>query len=326
MERVIDAKTTVIWQKEPEDRVAEPALLVKGYLDVIAIQQGSDTININREALPEIIRVLWRTLKWATKVWNPVTGCTKVSQGCKNCYAERMATRLAGRVGYPADEPFRVTLHPERLDMPRHWRKPARVFVNSMSDLFHSDVPDEFIARVFGTMSGCKKHTFMVLTKRPERMLKWLMRCGNGGGLGWITHNGAKPIAYGGDGIVVGENDRWPLPNVWLGVSVEDQTTADERIPLLLQTPAAVHFVSCEPLLGPVDLNKAHGFQRPIYGDTGGYPPPERLDWVICGGESGPGARPMHPDWARSLRDQCADAGVPYFFKQWEELWRKENT
>jgi protein gp37 len=261
-------------------------------------------------------------IEWTNKTWNPITGCTKVSAGCQHCYAERMARRLAGRFGYPeAPHHFDVTLHPDRLDEPLRWRKPRRVFVCSMSDLFHEDVPDEYICDVFYTMHRCTQHTFQVLTKRPARMLEWFNR----------------PAA---------SLSKWhrPLPNVWLGVTAENQKAADERIPLLLKCPAAVRFVSCEPLLGEIVLEArpnencrscfGAGFQRGgmigdvechCWGDgylgSNGGP---SLDWVIVGGESGPGARPMDPSWARSLRDQCQDAGVAFFFKQWGE-WIHEN-
>lgn len=231
-------------------------------------------------------------IEWATDVWNPVTGCTKVSAGCAHCYAERMSKRLAGRCGYPADQPFRVTLHANKLDEPLHWKRPRRVFVCSMGDLFHEDVPDSFISQVLHVISHsyCAHHIFMVLTKRPERMCKFFA-----------------------------ENPGPTIQNLWLGTSVENQEAADERIPWLLKTQAAVRFVSCEPLLGPVDLFAHTGETEPI------DPYPQKLDWLICGGESGPGARPMHPDWARSIRDQCQDAGVPFFFKQWGEWWPGEQ-
>lgn len=230
-------------------------------------------------------------IEWADAVWNPVTGCTKVSQGCKNCYAERLAKRLAGRCGYPeAPHQFDVTLHPDRLEEPLHWRKPRRVFVNSMSDLFHPDVPYAFIRSVFEVMRICSHHTFLVLTKRPERMAELML----------------KEYFSG----------YWPAKNIWLVASVEDQQTADERIPWLLKTPAAVRGLSCEPLLGPLNI------QRHLLDGWPKFAP--QLHWVICGGESGPNARPMHPDWARWLRDQCQVAGTPFFFKQWGE-WLFEN-
>jgi protein gp37 len=346
------------------------------------------------------------------EVWNPVTGCQKVSAGCKNCYAERIAARFWGERKFTD-----VQTHVDRLDIPFHWKKPRRVFVNSMSDLFHEDVPDKFIGSVWSKMLEFPKHTFLILTKRPLRMAETISR-------------------------IVAECERKGLrqaSNIWLGVSAEDQKTAEERIPYLLQTPAAVRFVSCEPLLGPVDLSKylvrknetkvlgrdsvssreewrvddrrvreclesgcakgepldrrnqpnpmsttesgtsigpilpgqsndqleessrtgaQTGLVSLLWEDTRGNDgqPQEReypgqstgelgvsdllrsgdpLDlhagasegeeqsrsilWVIAGGESGPGARPAHPDWFRGLRDQCQAAGVPYFFKQWGE-------
>ena len=253
-------------------------------------------------------------IDWTDKVWNPITGCTKISPGCANCYAERMAKRQAGRNGYPADDPFNVTLHYDRLEMPMKWTKPWRVFVNSMSDLFHPDVPFDFVRAVWAQMALARKHTFQVLTKRPARMKEFF---------DWMALQEFRVESY--------------LPNVWVGVSVEDQVRADERIPLLLQTPVAIRFVSVEPMLGPVDLYNGdpdtrlggHKATQTFIGDW--WEPgddlkgPSRhgLDWVICGGESGPSARPMHPDWVRSLCDQCQAAEVPFFFKQWGE-WAPE--
>ena len=233
-------------------------------------------------------------IEWADAVWNPINGCTKVSEGCRNCYAERMATRLAGRAGYPAEHPFAVTLHPEHLEEPLHWRKGRRIFVCSMSDLFHPGVPDGFIIDVWSVMDSCPQHTFQILTKRPDRMAN-------------LTGPGEVPRP-------------WELPNVWLGTSVEDQATADERIPHLLRCPAAVRFVSYEPALGPIDL---HLEEIAIAFEPGSYGPNEEilgpLHWAIAGGESGPKARPAHPVWFRSVRDQCQAAGVPFFFTQWGE-------
>lgn len=294
-------------------------------------------------------------IEWTDAVWNPVTGCTKVSEGCRNCYAERMSKRLAGRFGYPADDPFKVTLHPDRLDEPQGWKKPRRIFVCSMGDLFHKDVPDEFIAQVLNVpMRGVHRHTYLILTKRPERARDFLQ--GFYGGTGKVV---ACRNWESGSSIPTS-----PPSNVHLGVSVEDQRTADERIPLLLETPAAKRFVSLEPMLGPVDLKAYLNFESVCYPDYEcpyiGTPeekatvPPEHLkkgrtikDWcdacvdsgapfevcpnltrqgwadsldgIILGGESGPGARPMHPDWARKVRDDCKAAGVPFFFKQWGE-------
>jgi protein gp37 len=228
------------------------------------------------------------------ETWNPVTGCTKISEGCAHCYAERMSKRLAGRCGYPGTpHNFDATLHPDRLDEPLKWRKPRRVFVCSMGDLFHEDVPTDFIWRVIQTCYEAKQHTFQVLTKRPKRALDVLTRSA------WWNNDTPQ--------------------NIWLGVTAENQEQADKRISTILQIPAAVWFVSVEPMLGPVDLSEWINPQGATARDD-----PARyslLDWVICGGESGPDARPMHPAWARSLRDQCQMAGVPFFFKQWGE-WK----
>lgn len=263
--------------------------------------------------------------------WNPVTGCTKVSPGCDHCYAETFAERWRGTPGHHFENGFDVTLRPERLEQPLRWRKPRRIFVNSMSDLFHEDVPDEYIARIFAAMAASPQHTFQVLTKRHGRMRSLLSR----GSLG--TEGFADMVEEAMAEFSHASLDAWPLPNVWLGVSVEDQKWADIRIPALLATPAAVRFLSCEPLLGPVNLigqggnlvgAGIHALPDPAEYD-GGDPVcqdhgMERcsqgcrfVDWVIVGGESGPGARPMHPEWARSLRDQCVSASVPFFFKQW---------
>ena len=243
------------------------------------------------------------TIEWTDKVWNPVTGCTKVSAGCKNCYAERMFHRP-----YPGRAFTDVRTHPERLDQPLRWRKPCRIFVNSMSDLFHEsiDLGSGFHAKVFNVARLTARHTYHILTKRPARMLE-LMR--------EMTNMST---------IFMGK----PLPNVWLGVSVEDQATADERIPLLLQTPAAVRWVSYEPALGPVDLDawlRHHFSDCACIGCQEGRQN-HRLDWIVAGGESGPGARPSHPDWFRSVRDQCQAAGVPFFFKQWGEWAEAEGS
>lgn len=257
-------------------------------------------------------------IEWADATWNPVTGCSKVSEGCRNCYAMKFAERWRGTPGHYFEKGFDVTLRPDKLEQPLKWKRPRRIFVNSMSDLFHDDVPLAFISEVFFVMAEANWHTFQLLTKRPERMKKVL---------DWLgTHMDGR--VYNGTVI------SWPLPNVWLGVSVENQKAADERIPLLIQMPAAVRFLSCEPLLGPVDLNavprpdNAYFAQR---GETGCITDPnepddyvywhkrDQINWVIAGGESGPGARPMHPDWVRYLRDQCQVALVPFFFKQWGE-------
>jgi protein gp37 len=270
-------------------------------------------------------------IEWAEKVWNPTVGCSRVSEGCMNCYAERMARRLAA-MGHPEYQGLltedgrwngKVRILPGKLAQLQHWRKPRRIFVDSMSDLFHPDVPDEFIWKVFDTMtSGNRRHTYIILTKRPQRMRDWFLANQE---RFWHYPAPGKDMQY--------ITAPWPDPCIWLGVSVENQAAADERIPLLLQTPAAVRFVSCEPLLGPVDLTHVHDkINRVYYDAVGGHrfdydsdgygvaaPAREKLDWVIVGGETGPGAWPMYPDWARSIRDQCVAAGVPFFFKQWGE-------
>lgn len=262
-------------------------------------------------------------IEWTEKSWNPLSGCSPVSEGCRNCYARRMAQRLRGRAGYPADDLFRVTFHPNRLEEPLRMRKPRRIFVCSMGDLFHPDVPDEWIDQVFAVMALCSQHTFQVLTKRPGRMAEYL----RGGREGDIDLWGGRwPSAMH---IIVGESSptAFPLRNVWIGTSIEDQRTADVRISHLLRTPAAVRFVSVEPMLGPVDLIRAG--LRPAWKAERGTPPMRPLgtniDWVICGGETGPGARPMHPDWPRSLRDQCQAAGVPFFFKKMGSVYKAET-
>lgn len=238
-------------------------------------------------------------IEWTQQVWNPVTGCSKVSHGCKNCYAEAIANR------FWKDRKFTdVQCHEDRLQQPLRRRKPTTYFVNSMSDLFHEDVPDAFIQAVFSIMAKCPQHTFQVLTKRPKRMRNFL--------------------GYWDElGLTLREGFGVSLPNVWLGVSVENQSTADERIPLLLETPAAVRWLSCEPLLGEVDLRRGLcGCRTCIHGGTGisamGFP--SSLDWIVAGGESGPGKRPHEIEWFRSLRDQCATAGVPFFMKQIDKV------
>lgn len=265
-------------------------------------------------------------IEWTDAVWNPVTGCTKVSTGCRNCYAERIAGRMWGKQ-YGGRKFTEVRCHEDRLDIPLRWRKPRRVFVNSMSDLFHESVPAHFIGRVFGIMAAAHHHTFQVLTKRPERMRQLLHAevigplKGEAVQTAWEFSGRTTPAKAW--------RMHWPWPNVWLGVSCEDQKAADERVPLLLQTPAAVRFLSCEPLLGPISLRHidadAAGHQDICQVDalTGrhtdmGRPCADvaRIDWVIAGGESGPGHRPMDIEWARSLREQCRGAGVPFFFKQ----------
>lgn len=260
-------------------------------------------------------------IEWATDVWNPTTGCDRVSPGCDHCYALTLAKRLKGmgsakyqRDGDPrtSGPGFGLTVHDDALDLPLRWRKPRRVFVNSMSDLFHDEVPDQFIVEVFARMWWAREHTFQILTKRHGRMRSLVPR------IEARLRERERDLAL----VDCPTPLTWPLPNVWLGVSVEDQPRADLRIPALLDTPAAVRWLSCEPLLGPVDLGWCDGVdalqQDWIGGPSGGSGAPHPfLDWVVAGGESGPDARPMHPEWARSLRDQCTTAGVPFFFKQW---------
>lgn len=240
-------------------------------------------------------------IAWTNATWNPVTGCSKVSPGCAHCYAETLAvTRLAGKPGYPGlpwtpeNAAANVVLHPDRLDLPLHWRKPRRVFVNSMSDLFHEQVEDDFIWSVFQTMERAEQHTFQVLSKRPERMARlvtWLYGCV------WCDATG---VAGDGDGCgmcVDGYKD--PLPNVWLGTSIENDRFVG-RAGALRETPAGIRFISAEPLLGSLEALDLNG-----------------IDWLIVGGESGLGARPMDPEWVRELRDRAVGSGIAFFFKQW---------
>jgi len=261
-------------------------------------------------------------IEWTDASWNPVTGCTKVSPGCDHCYAETFAERWRGTKGHHFENGFDVQLRPERLDQPLKWRKPRRIFVNSMSDLFHDAIPDEYIAKVFGVMAAAPRHTFQIVTKRHGRMRSLLN-----------DHDWRSSVYLRESVTDLAGPPRdipsWPLPNVWLGVSVEDQRWADIRIPALLETPAAVRWISAEPLLGSVDLTDVAGINalEPDWmgGPTGGTGAPHPLlDWVVAGGESGPGARPMHPDWARGLRDQCQHAGVPFFMKQAGAVLAKE--
>jgi len=207
-------------------------------------------------------------IEWTEATWNPVTGCTQISPGCANCYAKTFAERFRGVPGHPYEMGFDLTVRPERLEQPLQWKKPKLIFVNSMSDLFHEDVRDDFIHQVFATMEAAHWHTFQLLTKRPERLAQ--MSAG------------------------------LPFPdNLWVGVSVENQRWTS-RIDELRKVPAKIRFLSCEPLLGPLEnLN---------LGD---------IHWVIVGGESGRGARRMNGDWVRGIKKQCAESGVAFFFKQW---------
>ncbi len=277
------------------------------------------------------------SIEWSDATWNVITGCSRVSRGCGavdggGCYAERWAaTRLRNhpsRVGL-TDEHGRwtgeVRFNSQWLDQPLRWQRPRRIFVCAHGDLFHESVPDAWIDQVFAAMALSPRHVFQVLTKRAARMRSYLHQRGRSSGpiVDAICTKFGPPGARGMAAPPV-----LPLPNVWLGTSVEDQWTANERIPALLEAPAAVRWISAEPLLGPLDLQdlRPHPGEAQVrydalrgihsYGlDCSGCRP--RLDWVVAGGESGPRARPMDPDWARSLRDQCQVAGVPFFFKQW---------
>ena len=292
-------------------------------------------------------------IEWTDATWNPIRGCSRVSEGCRNCYAERIAARFSGTgqpyegiafpnggrsvvvklealakgkrsIGWTGE----VRFIPELLDQPLRWKRPRKIFVNSMSDLFHEKVETAWIDKTFAVMALAPQHIFQILTKRPQRMISYFgptrgrdgyiqaatrntgfnieremhIREATNAFIHQIGHDPADPYSF-------------PLPNVWLGVSVEDQKTADERIPLLLQTPAAVRWVSYEPALGPVNFSARLGKSESL----GGSHVFRLLDWLVAGGESGPGARPCHPQWIRAARDQCMEAGVPFFFKQWGE-------
>ncbi len=322
------------------------------------------------------------SIAWTDFTWNPVRGCSRVSEGCRHCYAERLAARNLPELRSPTTgKAFaqmtptgprwtgKVELIPSKLDEPLHWRRPRRVFVNSMSDLFHEALDFHDIAAVYGVMAMASRHTFQVLTKRPARRLAFMRWMGELVGPGNVPlanmktlplmgaliaadHRGVRP----GRGVVAAAQVRsWPLSNVWEGVSVEDQATADERIPLLLQTPAAVRWASYEPALAPVDFSRfltagdsdnlkrgsehsrtdgdvpaarvaAPQRQRPHRDKSTGHELSDQgaerlavgnLDWIVVGGESGPGARPFNLRWALSAEQQCRAAGVPFFCKQW---------
>ena len=283
-------------------------------------------------------------IQWTEASWNPVRGCSRVSEGCRNCYAEKQAARFSGP-GQPYEGLIQITsggprwngevkFVEEHLADPLRWKRPRRIFVNSMSDLFHEALSNEQIAAIFGVMAAASQHTFQVLTKRAKRMREWFA---------WLAptkaaeqdraaaacvdrardllrpHLGPADLAPWETPTVLarGWTEPWPLPNVWLGVSVEDQKSADERIPLLLETPAAVRWVSYEPALGPVDFEPwlgEQGFESG--GPCGWVPTGEGLSWVVVGGESGLGARPFDLAWARSTIAACKAAGVPCFVKQ----------
>lgn len=241
-------------------------------------------------------------IEWTDATWNPVRGCEKVSPGCKHCYAETFAERFRGVPGHPYEQGFDPRLVPASLGIPLGWKRSRTIFVNSMSDLFADFVPNDYIAKTFAVMALSEQHTFQVLTKRAERLLQW-SKWAAGGRHVWKAAQGIV-MPRGRDKGAPG----WPLPNVWLGVSVEDRKYGVPRIDYLRRTPAAVRFLSIEPLLediGTIDL-------------TG-------IGWVIVGGESGRGARPMEIEWVRSIRDQCVAAGVPFFFKQWGGVLKKKR-
>lgn len=249
--------------------------------------------------------------RWWDETWNPITGCTPVSEGCRNCYAARMAKRLAGRYGYPeSPHEFSVTSHPDKLEQPLRWRKPRVVFVCSMGDLFHEAIDVGDMVAIWKVMVEADQHVYLLLTKRPAEMVKFAYYLAK-----WMNWK------------------VWP-DHIWLGVSVENQDTM-WRVGELLKIPAAHHFVNFGPLLGPIDFRERkppcshkgcyHHVTHPCEGcgRTQGFIPFHLLDGVAVEGESGPGARPMHPNWARGIRDQCAEAGVPFTFKQWGHFLHK---
>ena len=275
-------------------------------------------------------------IEWTEHTWNPMSGCTKISDGCKNCYAEKMANRLKamGVKGY--ENGFAVTLHPEKLREPLERKKPTMYFVCSMGDLFHEDVPFEFIDSVWAVMAAAGQHTFQVLTKRPDRMKEYLNNqkySPNSIGIAIARIAGNKET----------KDFSQPLPNVWLGVTAENQEQADKCIPILLDTPAAIRFVSVEPMLSGIDLKKylvgykcfSCGYEslgspakcpscgQSEFGDK--YYSPA-IDWVIVGGETGSKARPLQYEWVKDIQEQCKAAHIPFFFKKWGKLGRIDKT
>ncbi len=289
-------------------------------------------------------------IEWTERSWNPIVGCAIVSPGCKNCYAMRTAHRLGRNPATPVYAGLthqvngkavwtgEMRFHETALALPLRRQAPTTWFVNSMSDLFAEGVKAEWLDRVFAIMARSQRHTFQILTKRADRMQAYLTDPDTPRRIASAAKwPGADPEPWPDGGA-------WPLPNVWLGVSTEDQARADERIPHLLATPAAVRWISAEPLLGPLDLESAWHGENALNGECWGQcewcdkglPPMHNcqrgrrteaafmkgrdgLDWIVVGGESGPNARPMHPDWVRQLRDICHDEDVPFFFKQWGE-------
>lgn len=272
-------------------------------------------------------------IQWTDATWNPLNGCSRISAGCMHCYAERLASRFSG-AGQTYDGltlngkwTGNIRLAENKLLDPLRWKQPRRIFVNSMSDLFHENVPDEWIDRIFAVMALASQHTFQVLTKRPERMHEYLCKLSDVGPLAAQLRIDRCAAEINGRSFV---GSGWPLRNVWLGVSVENQETADGRIPLLLETPAETKFISYEPALGPVDFSfwlsqpKRENFENDPLAialardmiRTGTGDAPRAIDWIIVGGESGPGARRFDPAWARSVVAQCKAAAVPVFVKQ----------
>lgn len=277
------------------------------------------------------------TIQWTDATWNFVRGCTRTSEGCLHCYIDRTPPFRIAHNRFDSPDiggSTLISLHPEKIEDPLHWRTPRRVFVNSLSDLFHKDVPTELIARAFSVMARTPQHTYQILTKRHARMRSLL----SDGSQGLLEHLHDEAEASGL------YDAPWPLPNVHVGVSVETQQWADIRIPSLRHTAAAVRFLSCEPLLGPLNLGLDHsGHERDYDGgfhwtcldcSTDYVPIPWRtlhpddltpLNWVIAGGESGPGARPMDVEWIRSLAAQCHASAIPLFVKQMGSVWAKES-
>ena len=282
-------------------------------------------------------------IEWTEKTWNPISGCTKISDGCKNCYAEKMANRLKaiGTKGY--ENGFAVTLHPDRIGEPLNRKKPTMYFVCSMGDIFNEKVPDAFIDAVFATMALCPQHTFQVLTKRVDRMEKYLNEAEKRIEAYFMHDEQTAQFQY-------------PLPNVWLGVTAENQEQADKRIPILLDTPAALRFVSVEPMLDEINLDglglewggSYYGTKCTKCGNAGSsgivlgcceddiwcgecgsrehIEDLPTLDWVIIGGETGAGARPLQYEWVKDIQEQCKAANVPFFFKKWGKLGQIDKT
>lgn len=267
-------------------------------------------------------------IEWAESSWNPIRGCSRVSEGCRNCYAESVARKhcspgepYEGLIGKGGQWNGHIDFIEEKLLDPLRWTRPRLIFVNSMSDLFHENVPDSVIDRVFAVMALASRHTFQILTKRPERMLAYCRTLGKHHSRDRVSIAAQHLDSTGNFYWEMGSNG-WHLPNVWLGVSIEDQDTANERLPLLAQMPAAVRWISLEPLLARVSLEDAvrqPSIQSLCNPQRESVELRHTVDWVVVGGESGNQARPMHSDWARLLRDQCIAGNVPFLFKQWGE-------